>query len=54
MNDVQCVEMETSNKKNFSWRPAIAWRLLDCSMFVSSQEADDDKIKDLLITENYR
>ena len=54
-NDVQSIEMETNNKKSFQ-RQAMATSnssdILDSSMLVSSQEANNDgKIKDLIITE---
>ena len=54
MNDVQSVEMEMSNNKSFRTQVMATGHssdILDSSMFVSSQGDNDDKIKDLIITE---
>ena len=54
MNDVQSVEMEISNNKSFRTQVMATSNnsdILDSSMFVSSQGDNDDKIKDLIITE---
>ena len=54
MNDVQSVEMEMSNKKSFRTQVMATSNnsdILDTCMLVSSQGDNDDKIKDLIITE---
>ena len=54
MNDVQSVEIEMSNKKSFRTQVMATSNssvILDFSMFVSLLGDNDNKIKDLIITE---